>query len=162
MGAGPPVEADAVAHAAREDLDRTAVRLHARDRLVQRPRRYADVARRAHRHVEPAVGTERDELPAVVAVTGVAVGDHDGRGRAVEPRLDLVEPQDPGDLRDVERAVADGDAVGAVEPARQGPRFGRVRRSARARNRVDDALVARADEERARGGEGYRPPPGTR
>jgi len=56
------------------------------------PGGHADVARRADRHVEPAVGTEGDELPAVMAIARIPVGDDDGRRRPVEARLDIVEP----------------------------------------------------------------------
>ena len=36
----------------------------------------ADIAGRPHRHIEPAVRTEGDELPAVVGLRREAVGDH--------------------------------------------------------------------------------------
>ena len=86
----------------------------------------------------------------------VAVGDHDGRRRMLEARLDVVEADDPRDLGDVECAVADGDAVRTGEAPRDPPRCGRVGRARGARNRVDDALFARADEQRPGGGERHR------
>jgi hypothetical protein len=62
-----PVEADAVPHAAREDLAPGAVGVHAQDRRIG-VAGIADVAGRADRHVKLAVGAEGDELPAVVGV----------------------------------------------------------------------------------------------
>ncbi len=80
----------------------------------------ADVARRAHRHVELAVRAEADELPAVVAVERVGVGDHHRLRRARQMVVDGVEAQHAGDLGHVERAVAPGDTVGRAQPRGQG------------------------------------------
>ena len=76
------VEAHAVAHAARDHLRLAASQVDPGDGRVQRGGRRADVARRADGNVELAVGTEGDELPAVVAVRGEGVAGHLGLGRA--------------------------------------------------------------------------------
>src|SRR5262245_15094647 len=123
VGSRLPIEAHAVANAAREDFDRATVRLHPCDRLVQGPGRQADIARCTDRDIEPTVGTERDELPPVMAVARVAVGDDDRRPWTVQPRLDVVEAEDPSDLGDVQRAIAERDAVRAGE---SGPDLARL------------------------------------
>ena len=63
----------------------------------------ADVARRADRHVELAVGAEGDEPAAVVRLRREAVGDDDRRRRLREVVVDGVEAQDARDRADVER-----------------------------------------------------------
>ena len=74
---------------------------------VARSRRLADVARRADRHVELAVGAEGDELPAVVAVGREGVADHHGLRRMRRDRGSMSsEAQDAVHRGDVERAVA--------------------------------------------------------
>src|SRR5687767_14702287 len=73
-----PVEPDGVAHAAREDFLTRSVRLHAQDGGVWIAP-VAHVARRADRHIQQAIWTEADELPAVVAVARKFVGDDDRR-----------------------------------------------------------------------------------
>ena len=145
-----PRETDRVADAARVDAQVAAVRVHAVDGGVDGRRRLvvADVARRAHRHVQPSVGAERDELPAVRAV-GREVVVHDHRlGRRLEVRFDVVVAQDAVDLGDVEVAVAERHAVRHVEAARQrqhavGPLVAVV-----VEDRVDVAQPAGADEQR--------------
>ena len=67
-----------VAHAARENFRRRAVRLHPQDRGEPRiVGALADIARPADRHVEQAVGSERDELLAVMRLgRQILVDDH--------------------------------------------------------------------------------------
>src|SRR6185503_6705651 len=78
------VEADAVAHAARDHLGTAARNIELRDGRMQQTGRRADVARRADGHVETTVRTERDELPAVVSVGRVGVADHLGLWRLLQ------------------------------------------------------------------------------
>ena len=114
-----PVEADDVAHAARDGLEAAAVGLHALDDAVALAR-LADVARRADRHVELAVGTEGDELPAVVRLAGKRSVTTTGAGGCGEAVVDAVEAQDLRDRGDVEIAVAPGDARRHLQAAGDG------------------------------------------
>src|SRR5207249_8266233 len=59
------VETDGVAHAAGDDLHTAAVEVHAADVRVLVRVGITDIAGRADRHVELAVGSDLDELPAV-------------------------------------------------------------------------------------------------
>ena len=70
-----PVEADGVAHAPRDDLEGAAVGIHPPDVGVALRIGLADVARRADRHVELAVGAERNELAPVMAVARESIAD---------------------------------------------------------------------------------------
>src|SRR5687768_18483699 len=109
-------EAHRVADAARVDLERAPVGVHARDGAVPLLR-LTDVARRAHRHIGLAVAPERDVAPLMVAHREEAVlGDH-WLGRIREPILDAVVADDALNLADIEGAVAEGDAVRLVQPA---------------------------------------------
>ena len=106
-----PVEADGVAHARARRLRAPMPSAFIRMMFgVPIGVRLADVARRADRNVELAVGPEGDELAAVVAVGRKAVGDDHRLRRIVEAALDVVEAQDAVDGRHVERAVAKRDA----------------------------------------------------
>ncbi|MNP35891.1 hypothetical protein D3C76_1292420 [compost metagenome] len=80
--AGPrvPIETHGVAHAPRHQLQATAVGVHAMDGGVDVRVLVAEVARRAHRDVKLAVGTEGDELPAVVGLSREVGVDHLGFG----------------------------------------------------------------------------------
>ena len=91
-----------------------------RQMVVVRIAAIADVARRADRHVQQAVGAEPDELPSVMPVGRKLVGDDRGRARGLELRLDVVEAEDAVDLGDIQRAVAERDAVRHVEAADDG------------------------------------------
>ncbi len=71
----------------------------------------ADVAGRAHRHVELAVGADLDELPAVRHVARELVVDLHRRGRIVELGLDVVVAGDLLRGRHVERALVELDPV---------------------------------------------------
>src|SRR5262245_66070394 len=84
-----PVEADAVPHAAREDLAlSSAGGVQAADRAVL-ALRLAHVARRADADVEQPIGPEAERLEAVVAIARQVVGyDHRLRG-ARAARLDV-------------------------------------------------------------------------
>lgn len=114
-GRGVPGEADRVADAVGEDLAVAAVGIQAGEARVDRVIAEADVARRANGHVELPVGTEVDELPAVMAVGREVVADDDRCGRIVEVGLDVVVACDPRILSDVEVAVMHRDTVRRVE-----------------------------------------------
>ena len=82
---GMPGHADRVAHAARENFCRTAVRLHAPDG-GEGVATVADVAGRANLVIEVAIGAEREVLPAVRRLLGQFVDDDFRREtEAVEP-----------------------------------------------------------------------------
>src|SRR5215475_133244 len=110
-----PVEPDAVPHAARYVLEASAVRVEPRDIRI-RLRRQADIAGSADVEVELAVRPEGEELPPVGLVLRQGV-DHDhGLSGIVEIVLDPL-PLDDAVLRgDIERAIAECDAVGQIEP----------------------------------------------
>src|SRR5690606_32342294 len=95
--------------AARDDLLVRAVLVDARDDGVALL--VADVAGCADGNIQLPVGAEGDELPAVVTVVRVVIGDNHGFGRIVEMRVDVVETEDAADLGNVEIAVVPGDAV---------------------------------------------------
>ena len=113
-----PCVADGIADAACEDFP-LGVRLgfHADDRRV-RIAAIENVARRADRAVEQAVGSERQIFPAVHPVGRQLVGQHGLlRGRAaaagdLDEVEDAVVPRDSAVFRDVQRAVLERDAVG--------------------------------------------------
>jgi hypothetical protein len=105
-----PVEADAVAYAARENLHAGSVGFEARDRGI-RGVAQANVAGRADGNVEEAVGTETDELPAVQRVVWIAVVEHDRVRRMLEVALDVVIAEDSPCVGHVEGAVAERDTV---------------------------------------------------
>ena len=110
-----PVEAHRVADAARDRLESAAVGVHALQDAVARIGQ-ADVARRAGRHVQLAVGAEGEELRAMVRLARQLVGDDHGLRRIAEVRVDGIEAQDARDRRDVERAVAPRDAGRQLQP----------------------------------------------
>jgi hypothetical protein len=89
-GLGMEVEAHRVAHATGDDLHAAAVQVDPSDVRILVGRRITDVARRADRHVQLAVGPDLDELPAVGHVAGELVVDRDGIARLVELGLDVV------------------------------------------------------------------------
>ena len=70
-----PVEAERIAHAAREDLELVAVLAHAHDRAFEAAH-LTDVARRAERDVEQMVRSEGRIAPAVMAEVGQHSGGH--------------------------------------------------------------------------------------
>src|SRR5258706_753531 len=76
----------------------------------------ASMAGRGDRHVELAVGREADELPAVVHVGRQLVEDELRLMNGGKVFLHIVDAMDLPDLRDVERAVAEGDAIGHGQP----------------------------------------------
>src|SRR5919201_3700644 len=78
------------------------------------------------------------------------VGHHDWLWRLSEPSLDAVVACDAPDLRDVQGAVVQGDAVWPAQAARHD-----ARRAAAGADRIDIAIRA-ADEERATLAEGER------
>ena len=140
-----PVEAHAVAHAVGEVLEAAAVGVHARDIGVG-VRRDADIARRADIEVELAVRPEGQVLPAMRQIARQDVVDHFHGRRIVELVLDAGHLRDPRDLRDVERAVLEGHAVGLREPL--GDHL-HLALPALVHDRVDIARHPAADEQRA-------------
>jgi hypothetical protein len=140
-----PVEAHAIADTVREVLEAAAVGVHARDIGVG-VRRDADIARRADIEVELAVRPEGQVLPAMRLIARQDVVDHfHGRG-IVELVLDAAHLRDPRDLRDVERAVLEGDAVGQLEAL--GDHL-HLALPPLVHHRIDIARHAAADEQRA-------------
>jgi hypothetical protein len=139
----------------RDRLDRAAVDVHALDDAVPLVGQ-ADVARRADRHVELAVGTEGDEAAAVVRVGRKTVADEHRRRRRGELVVDAVVAQHARQRADEERAVAVGDAGGQLQAGGDRAHVGAAVRLvfdrvdlARARAAdVDDALAVGAAAER--------------
>jgi hypothetical protein len=72
-----------------------------------------------------------------------------------EVPLDVVVAQHPRSLGDVERALAKGHPVGVLQPAGEGDHPVRLALLLRVLQRVDVALAAGADEERARRAEAH-------
>src|SRR5262245_58603058 len=109
-----PVEADRVAHAARDHLGSTAVEADAAD-LPVGLRRLADVAGRADIYIELLIRPETHELPAVrLMIEEVAVDD--GRlSRIVDLVLDALQLGNARALGDVERALVEGEAVRPIQ-----------------------------------------------
>jgi hypothetical protein len=144
---GVEVEAHRIAHAAGHHFHARAVGIVAADlRVVGRG--LADVAGGSDRHIELAVGSEGQELPAVVPFgRQLERRRHvDRLRRAVELVLDAVETQHLVDRGDVERAVAEGQPVGLGRSLDQDL----VRAlAALVGDRVDAVDGARADEDRA-------------
>lgn len=112
---GMPREADRIAHAARKYLAAAAVGVHAGDERVSVAIGGAHVARRADRHVELAVGPERDEFPAVMVIGRQCVGHDRRRGWRGEAVVDVFDAQDARHSGDEQRAVPIGDAHRHVE-----------------------------------------------
>ena len=136
-----PVEADAVADAARVDLA-LAARGEAADRAVF-VLGLADVAGRADADVEQAVRPEPERLVAVMRMVRQIVGDDRRPGRILQVALDRVVARDAAVLADVQRAVVERDAMRRVQSARDD-----ARRAAASRDGIDVFLAA-ADKERA-------------
>jgi hypothetical protein len=112
---GVEVEAHGVAHAARHDLHPAPVEVDAADVRVVLRGRLADVAGRAHRHVELAVRPDLDELPAVGDDAGQLVVDEDTLLRLVQRVLDVVVARDGLGGRHVERPLVELDKGGKRE-----------------------------------------------
>ena len=95
LGHRMPVEADRVAHAARDDLHAGAVRIVAADLAVDAGIDLADVAVGADLHVHLPVRAERDVFPVVMDGVGqvVGLGQFDRLARIVELVLDVVVAQ---------------------------------------------------------------------
>src|SRR5690349_13111091 len=144
-----PVEAYAVAYAARIWLEARAVRVHAHDARVTVAILLAHVAWRAHGHVQLAVGAEGDELPPVMTIGRKAVRYDHALRRAIETPLDVVEAQDRAHRRDVEGAVAKRDADGLAQAGRDRAHgCGAIGPGGFERDRIHVAAY-RADEQRA-------------
>src|SRR5690606_25069313 len=156
-----PGETDGVADAARMDAPIGPVGADGRDG-AEGFFRHTDVAGRAHRNVEAPVGPEGDVLPAVMVFARVLVGDDPGFGRIGEILLHVVVAQDAAQLRHVERAVTEGDAVGIVESFEERYHALCTSVAVLVAHCVDLALrlfaelAEGADEERARGAQGER------
>src|SRR5574337_1160774 len=110
-----PIEPNRIADAPREDLQLGPVRQIGRDRRVARVFALTDITWRADRDIQPAVGTEANELPAMMAIPGKAVVHYHGRRRVLQVSLDIVVPQDPVYLGYVERAVVKCDAIRHIQ-----------------------------------------------
>lgn len=110
-----PVEADGVAHSPCEDLQVSAVRIHAHDGGEPRVALFAHVAWRSDRDVEPAVRSEADELPAMVGFVRERVVHDHRSGRICQAVFDVVKAEHPAHLRHVEGAVAERDPVGHLQ-----------------------------------------------
>src|SRR5258706_7009260 len=106
-----PIETDRVADAAGKHFELAAIGLHAVNCGVHVGIRFADVAGRADRDVQPTVRAEGDEFPAVVAVPGKLVEDDDWLRWTPEIGFDTVETQDAADFGDIERTVVERYAV---------------------------------------------------
>src|SRR5206468_12926753 len=99
------------------DLEVRSVGLQPQNRRYQ-GRRDAHVAWSADRHVQQAVGSERDELPRVSERRiRQAITDYDRGRRGVEVPLDIIEPQELARSGHIERAVVYRDAIGLIEAA---------------------------------------------
>ena len=111
-----PVKPDGIADTRGVNVPFPVLQVDPQDRRITGIAAFADITGRAHRHIQPPVGTEGDELPSVPAVGGkIVINDHRFR-RIVQPLLDIVVAQDPIHLGDVQRSVAEGDPVGHVQP----------------------------------------------
>src|SRR5919197_3594744 len=141
LGARVPVEADAVADAARVGFA-LAVRAVAHDGAVF-ALRLAHVARRADADIEKTVGPEANRLVAVMRMARQIGGDQLRLGRILQAALDRLVARDAAHLGDVERALAERDAVRRVQASRDDAR------GAAARRHGIDVSFAAADEERA-------------
>jgi len=108
-----------------------------------RVRRHADVAGRADVEIEPIVGADGEELPAMRLVLGQIAIDDLRLRRVVEMILDVVDLGDLRQLGDIERAVVERDAVGAEEP---GEERLRLALAVLVGDRIDLVGHARADE----------------
>ena len=151
-----PIEANGVAHAARKHLKLTAIRFESVDGGVHIRIRCADVARRADRHVEPAIRTEGDELPAVMAVPGQFVEYDDWLWRGLQIGFDLIEAQDAADFGHVQRTIANGYTVRRVQAPGDGDDLVHLAVPICIHQRMDRAFRARAHEHRAPGAQRQR------
>jgi len=105
-----------VAHAQRHRLEHALRRIDAHDRSL-RVVRHHDVAGGADVEVELAVRAHRQELPEVArgALRIEVVDHHLALGGAVELVLDAVVARDAAALGDVQRSLAERDAVRRVQ-----------------------------------------------
>ena len=111
-----PVEANAVAHAAGENLRPRAVRLHAQDRGKPRVvRTFADIAWPTDGNVEKPVGSESNELLAVMRLGRQIAFHHRRRRRLFECGFNVVVSSDATDLGDVEGAISKRDAAWVLQ-----------------------------------------------
>ena len=76
----------------------------------------ADVARRADLEIELVVRPDGEELPAMGLIFRQVVVDNDRLRRVVEVVLDLFDLRNSGELRDVQCAVLEGEAVWPIQP----------------------------------------------
>src|SRR5262245_41411962 len=109
-----PVEAHGVTHAMGKYFEPRAVELQAGNRGIPFVSPLADITRRTHRYVEPAIPPHTDKLPAMMRVAGIAVVDHNGRWRPGQTRLNVVIAQNAVDLSHIQGPVMEGDAVRRV------------------------------------------------
>ncbi|MCY1421925.1 hypothetical protein D9M71_375910 [compost metagenome] len=139
-----PIEAHGVAYAPRHQFQAATVGVHAVDGGVEVRVVVAEVARRAYRYVELAVGAEGDELPAVVGLSRKAGVDHLRLGWRVQPRLYVAQTQDSADCRDEKITILVGDSHWKLQVVGDGADL-----SAGGVHCVDLAGCIAADEQRA-------------
>src|SRR3982750_4736608 len=114
-----PVESNAVAHAAGEDLGGRAIRLHAKNRRKPRILRpLADVERATNGNQKQPVGSASEDLPSVMALGGQIALYNNRRGWLFECGLDVVVPGYAADLADIQRAISKCDAARIVQALR--------------------------------------------
>src|SRR5437764_9479637 len=106
-----PVEAHRVAHAMGNHCESCAVELQTGNRRITWVSTLADITWRTYGHVEHAIRSQTDELPAMMRITGITVVDHDGLWRIGQTRLNVVVAQDAVHLGYVQGPIMEGDAV---------------------------------------------------
>src|SRR6516165_1159061 len=109
-----PVHSDDLPNPARYDFRAAAVEIDTAELRV-RGRRHADIARCADVEIKLVVGTDGEKFPAVRLVLGQIVVDNHRLGRVIEILLTLLNLRDLRELGDVEGAVGEGEAIGAIE-----------------------------------------------
>ena len=117
-----PVKPHGISHALGEHLEARAVRIHAHDGGKAAILLPADIAGSPHGNIEFFIGTETDKFPPVMAMGGKAVVHHGigGAGRQVVDNV--IEPDDPVNLRHKKVAVLEGHTVGHAQPLGQDDR----------------------------------------
>src|SRR6266446_6395003 len=115
LGDRAEVHSDDLADAPRHDFRAAAVEVDAADLCMGR-RGHTDVARRADLEIELVVRPDGEELPAMGLIFRQIVVDDDRLWRVVEVVLDLFDLRNSGELRDVQYAVLEGEAVWPIQP----------------------------------------------
>jgi hypothetical protein len=110
-----PVEADCVAHPARENLQAFSIRGHAHDGGKALVFRITGVAGCPYRHVELAIGTEANELPTVMLLMRETAVYQHRLGWAIKVVLDVIETYHPMDFGYVKCSIPKRHPVWHVE-----------------------------------------------